>query len=146
MQENLTHRQSIHRPEPKEHEKRHRELMQTDAEYHAAAKAIESVIFPHTFYDQRYVPTIQEHYDEMERKEANLGRYPFGFRHYENYNLYRQRYPDATLDDYTIDGKQHYYKLFSDLLNHLRGIQSNCIRDIPLQCKVQPGFHSQSEI
>ena len=90
LKENVLHRASYQRPEPKEHEKRHRELMETDAEYRAAAKAIESLMFPFSFLDGKFLPTIQEYYDEMERQEAEHMRYPHGFRHYENYELYRQ--------------------------------------------------------
>lgn len=77
--------------------------METDAEYSAAAKAIESVMFPFSFMEGEYTATAQDQYDEFERREQNACRYPHGFRHYENYHLYQQVYPDATLDDYTLD-------------------------------------------
>lgn len=32
-----------------------------------------------------------------EMVEKNIGRYPIGFRHYENFENYRVKYPDANL-------------------------------------------------
>lgn len=40
---------------------------------------------------------IHRYLDEIDR---NIGRYPEGFRHYENYENYRSVYPDATIQDY----------------------------------------------
>ena len=34
---------------------------------------------------------------------ANIGRYPYGFRHYESYHDYLSKYPDATMKDYNDD-------------------------------------------
>jgi len=42
---------------------------------------------------------------EMNRIEANIARYPIGFRHYENYNNYRVKYPERTIEEYTADSK-----------------------------------------
>ena len=40
--------------------------------------------------------------DEVER---NIGRYPVGFRHYENFESYHSVFPSSTLDDYHNDSK-----------------------------------------
>lgn len=40
---------------------------------------------------------------EMERIERNVGRYPMGYRHYENYHNYKLQYPDASIHDYQND-------------------------------------------
>ena len=39
----------------------------------------------------------------MDRAESHIGRYTVGFRHYENYNNYVQKFPDATIEDYVDD-------------------------------------------
>jgi hypothetical protein len=44
-----------------------------------------------------FLPTGPEHQKEMDRIEANIGRYPVGFRHYENYQNYLVLHPDATI-------------------------------------------------
>jgi hypothetical protein len=39
----------------------------------------------------------------MDRINANLGRYPIGFRHYENYINYNKQFPEKTIADYQED-------------------------------------------
>ena len=39
----------------------------------------------------------------MDRSESNIGRYTVGFRHYENYNNYKKKFPGATMEDYAND-------------------------------------------
>ena len=41
----------------------------------------------------------------MQRVEDNVGRYPVGFRHYENFQNYNTKYPERTIEDYMSDGK-----------------------------------------
>jgi uncharacterized short protein YbdD (DUF466 family) len=36
-------------------------------------------------------------------QQEMVGKYPAGFRHYENYVNYRQVNPDATIEDYIQD-------------------------------------------
>lgn len=38
--------------------------------------------------DDVYTMTHRDHHREMERIEANVGRYPTGYRHFENYEFY----------------------------------------------------------
>ena len=33
----------------------------------------------------------------------NAWRYPIGFRHYESYNHYQIKYPDATIEEYQME-------------------------------------------
>lgn len=40
---------------------------------------------------------------EMQRIEANIGRYPMGYRHYENYHNYKLQNPNSTIQDYQTD-------------------------------------------
>lgn len=44
--------------------------------------------------------TQEELHKEWDRVEANIGRYPTGFRQYENYEFYALSNPDATMVDY----------------------------------------------
>ena len=39
----------------------------------------------------------------MDRLEANIGRYPIGFRHYENFMNYNKQFPERTIEDYRDD-------------------------------------------
>jgi hypothetical protein len=41
-------------------------------------------------------------YDQIER---NIGRYPIGFRQYENFENYSAAYPDSTIQDYHEQSK-----------------------------------------
>lgn len=45
---------------------------------------------------------VHRYWDDVER---NIGRYPEGFRHYENYENYRVVNPNATIQDYHNDSK-----------------------------------------
>ena len=40
---------------------------------------------------------------QWERQQENTGKYPEGFRHYENYVNYRQVFQDATVEQYMRD-------------------------------------------
>ena len=46
---------------------------------------------------------VHRYWDEVER---SIGRYPDGFRHFENYENYRVVYPDATIQDYHNESKK----------------------------------------
>lgn len=69
---------------------------QTDP-YYAALNPIKKA--ESAFENVFYLPHRQWH-DEMERRENNIGRYPIGFRHLENYDNYRVEFPEASLQDY----------------------------------------------
>jgi hypothetical protein len=52
----------------------------------------------------------------LDRVEKSIGRYPIGFRHYENYENYRVKYPDATIHDYQVDmNRQVEYHEYRDI-------------------------------
>lgn len=40
---------------------------------------------------------LKDYHKEMDRIENNIGRYPVGFRHYENFDNYRVQFPDTTI-------------------------------------------------
>lgn len=50
--------------------------------------------------DGKFLPTPRNYFKEIDRIESKIGRYPVGFRHYENYFNYSMKYPDRTIDDY----------------------------------------------
>lgn len=52
---------------------------------------------------RKYALTKTELYREWEKQLQSMGRYPHGFRHYENYVNYRTVFPDATIEDYMKD-------------------------------------------
>ena len=58
-----------------------------------------------------WIPDTKNYFKEMDRIEANIGRYPVGFRHYENWQNYSMKYPDRSMDDYQIDRKCPYNPL-----------------------------------
>ena len=52
-----------------------------------------------------WIPDTRNYFKEMDRIEANIGRYPVGFRHYENWQNYSMKYPGKSMDDYMVDSK-----------------------------------------
>lgn len=58
---------------------------------------------PFSFAENAFLPNDRAAYDEKARRESLIGRYPVGFRHYENYRNYLVKHPDATIGDYTED-------------------------------------------
>ena len=65
-----------------------------------------------------FVMSNEELHQEMERQEANVGRYPIGFRHYENYEFYALAKPDATIDEYHQEMNRQCE--FSDFMGIMR--------------------------
>ena len=61
--------------------------------------------YPASFFGDRFVPTDRGYHKEMDRIEETLGRYTPGFRHYECYESYRLRHPNATAGTYHEDSK-----------------------------------------
>jgi hypothetical protein len=52
----------------------------------------------------------------MDRLDNNIGRYPLGFRHYENFENYRTVFPDASIEQYHHDlNKQCEYQEFKEI-------------------------------
>ena len=54
-------------------------------------------------------PTDKIRYEDY--LDSKVGRYPIGFRHYENFENYRIINPDATIDEYTTKSKIFNIKL-----------------------------------
>lgn len=50
----------------------------------------------------------KNYFKELDRRDKIIGRYPVGFRHYENYENYKVIYPEANLEDYTQTSKFLY--------------------------------------
>jgi hypothetical protein len=70
--------------------------------YYAMLKTeapIESRYMDHFDIDDE---AVHRYWDEVER---SIGRYPDGFRHFENYENYRVVYPDSTIQDYHNESK-----------------------------------------
>lgn len=42
----------------------------------------------------------EDRFKMWEHAERNIGRYPLGYRHYENYESYRLHKPEATIQEY----------------------------------------------
>ena len=64
---------------------------------------------PFSYFANKFLPDARGAHKEFERIESNVGRYTHGFRHYENYYNYLQKYPDATVLDYQNDSKFFIY-------------------------------------
>ena len=58
---------------------------------------------PHSYVDSEFLPDERGYYKELDRIKSNIGRYPIGFRHYENFQNYVKQYPDRTIDEYVND-------------------------------------------
>jgi hypothetical protein len=72
--------------------------------------------FARSLVSGEFIPSGPEWQKEMERIEANIGRYPIGFRHYENYENYKAKFPEASIQDYTADSKYFFIIVLTFLL------------------------------
>jgi hypothetical protein len=61
--------------------------------------------YPESLVGGEFIPDTKNWFMEMDRVEGNIGRYPVGFRHLENWSNYNMRYPEKTMDDYQIESK-----------------------------------------
>jgi len=52
---------------------------------------------PVSMIEDEFLPTREGYDREMSRIEGNIGRYPFGFRHLENFISYQRKNPKATI-------------------------------------------------
>lgn len=87
---------------------------------HDNPKVVESVS------DEVYGLTHKDHHREMERIESQVGRYPTGFRHFENYEFYNLHHPDATMVDYQeAMNKQCEFHEFVEIMRAALVEQSN---------------------
>lgn len=60
---------------------------------------------PFSFAHDFFIPNEKSKQHEAERIESLIGRYPLGFREYENYYNYKLKFPDASIRDYQDDSK-----------------------------------------
>lgn len=60
---------------------------------------------PRSLDDETFFPDMAGHEAEHARIASNIGLYPRGFRHYQNYEMYRRKFPNRTIADYTEDSK-----------------------------------------
>lgn len=60
---------------------------------------------PSSIFENEFLLEDEDAFKEYERIEKNIGRYPRGFRHFENYYNYRVFKPQSSIEDYTQDSK-----------------------------------------
>lgn len=65
--------------------------------------------------------TEDDYHKYMEQAEAGIGRYPKGFRHYENFTNYSMIFRDANIDEY-----QHDMNRQVELSEYLAITRENC--------------------
>ena len=95
----------MHKPKPTLFEKK---LADIRAKHPDLVDLIDEVAGPQdtlarSLVDGEFLPNAREWHKEMDRIESNIGRYPVGFRHYENYHNYMLKYPERSIDDYAHD-------------------------------------------
>lgn len=81
------------------------ELRQKDPVYRAMVEEFDEPQYAKSLVSDEFIPTKEGHHQEITRIDANKGRYTYGFRHYESYELYVLKYPRATIEDYVEDSK-----------------------------------------
>jgi len=75
---------------------------------------------------RRYALTRAELFREWEMQQQQIGRYPVGFRHYENYVNYRNIFPDASIEDYMKDMNRECS--FAEFLNVMKAFMTQTTR------------------
>ena len=95
-----------------EKQKRDLELRRINPYYRKITDQLRDSQPPFSYVDDLYVPNDRGRYDELARVESLVGRYPLGFRHYENFHNYRLKYPEASIQDYQEDGKYIHFQYF----------------------------------
>ena len=66
-------------------------------------KALEKRTVPVSDYLNTWVLDQKNVIAQHEYDQNNIGRYPHGYRHYENYANYSQVVTDATIEDYMLE-------------------------------------------
>lgn len=84
---------------------KHEELMRKDPVYAKIASEIEEPPVADSLIKDEFIPDHHSYYLEIDRINKNITRYPYGFRHYENYENYQLKFPNATIQEYMDDGK-----------------------------------------
>jgi len=86
-------------------ERKEAELRAADPVFASIMDEVTGPKYAKSLVSGEFLPTEKGFHEEMDRVESNIGRYPIGFRHYENFVNYRLKYPESTIQDYTADGK-----------------------------------------
>ena len=73
----------------------------------------------------------------------NCGRYPVGFRHYENYVNYRTVFPDATIEDYMKDMNREC--TFGEFLNIMKSFITQRTRENRYRYKIRKRRHEKGD-
>lgn len=81
-------------------QKRDLELRRTNPYYRQITDQLRDSQPPFSYVDDCFIPNEKAENDELARVESLIGRYPVGFRHYENYYNYLHKYSDASVEDY----------------------------------------------
>ena len=114
-----------------EHQQRDIELRATNPYYKKVTDEIRDRQPPFSYVQNMFIPSMRQHVDEAARVESTIGRYPVGFRHYENYYNYLTKYPDATIEDYQNDSKFNFC-IFIDIVyfcSQLTGVLRRVLGD-----------------
>jgi len=87
-------RKTIRRPRKQKYKKplediEHDRMMRDDPTYKQLYDTLQGAEMPMTLVSGEFVPNRYGRIKEMERIESNVGRYPMGYRHYENYHNYK---------------------------------------------------------
>lgn len=77
--------------------------MKEDPMYKQLYDMLSGTDMPVSLVQGSFIPNRIGFEKEMQRIESNVGRYPHGYRHYENYHNYKLQFPDATIGDYQKD-------------------------------------------
>ncbi len=56
-----------------------------------------------------FILNLENQHKHRKIVNSTIGRYPIGYRHYENYENYRIKYPERSIQDYHEQSKYHLY-------------------------------------
>ena len=92
-------------PKPTPFELKLKELRERDPVFARMEQMLDRHQEPRSLVDNEFVADEKEYAREADRLESMRGRYPWGFRYYENYLAYKRKFPEATIHDYREDSK-----------------------------------------
>lgn len=81
------------------------EMREADPEFARMEQMLERYEEPQSLADNMFLPDEKAYAKEADRLESMAGRYPYGYRHLENYLAYKRKFPEATIQDYRDDSK-----------------------------------------
>ena len=102
-------KQATKGPKPTPFEQKLQEMKDKDPVFARMVNMLDFHQEPESLVDNEFVPDERAYAKEAERLESMRGRYPWGFRHYENYLAYKRKFPEATIQDYREDSKCSIY-------------------------------------